>query len=134
MGAVFLDACVLIYAVEGPAETQVRLRTFFRDPSRTWASSELVRFEVLSGALRKPEPELVARHAALLSDLSCVFHPISRSVAERAAALRASHRLKPLDALHVATALVAGCTHFATNDRRLGAALGPMVLELVGAS
>ena len=44
---------------------------------------------------------------------------VTRDVARRAAQLRARHRLRPADALQVATALVHGATAFVTNDRRL---------------
>jgi predicted nucleic acid-binding protein len=44
---------------------------------------------------------------------------VTRDVARRAAQLRARYRLRPADALQVATALVHGATAFVTNDRRL---------------
>lgn len=44
---------------------------------------------------------------------------VTRDVARRAAQLRARHRIRPADALQVATALVHGATAFVTNDRRL---------------
>jgi len=42
--------------------------------------------------------------------------PISRPILERALKLRATHRVRTPDAIHAATALIAGCTLFATND------------------
>jgi len=44
---------------------------------------------------------------------------VTRDVARRAAQLRARYRLRPADALQVATALVHGATAFVTNDRQL---------------
>jgi predicted nucleic acid-binding protein len=44
---------------------------------------------------------------------------VTRDVARRAAQLRARYRLRPADALQVATALVHGAMAFVTNDRRL---------------
>lgn len=43
--------------------------------------------------------------------------PITAQIAERAADLRARYNLRTPDALHVATALDAGCDAFLTNDR-----------------
>lgn len=44
---------------------------------------------------------------------------VDRSIARRAAQLRAIHRVQPADALHVATALCHSATGFVTNDLRL---------------
>jgi predicted nucleic acid-binding protein len=51
---------------------------------------------------------------------------VTRDVARRAAQLRARYRLRPADALQVATALVHEATAFVSNDRRL-ARLAPML-------
>lgn len=50
---------------------------------------------------------------------------VTRDVARRAAQLRAQYRLRPADALQVATALLLGATAWVTNDRKL-ARLDPM--------
>ena len=47
------------------------------------------------------------------------FVPITASVSEKAALMRVSYGLKLPDALQVATALVAGCDAFLTNDAAL---------------
>jgi len=47
---------------------------------------------------------------------------ISDTVFDRAATLRARHRLKTPDALHLAAAIEAGCDEFWTNDHRLDTA------------
>jgi len=57
---------------------------------------------------------------------------VTRDVARQAAQLRARYRLRPADALQVATALVHGATAFVTNDRlltRLAPALDVVVLD-----
>ena len=45
-----------------------------------------------------------------------------RPVFDKATRLRAAHRLKSPDALHLAAAIESHCTQFWTNDRRLAAA------------
>lgn len=44
---------------------------------------------------------------------------VTRDIARRAAQLRARHRLRPADAIQVATALTQGASAFVTNDRGL---------------
>jgi predicted nucleic acid-binding protein len=42
--------------------------------------------------------------------------PVSVPIAEKAATLRATYRLRTPDAFHIATAIMAGCDAFLTND------------------
>jgi len=71
---------------------------------------------------------IVAREyeALLVHFPHLILADVTRGVARRAAQLRASYRLRPADALQVATALVRGATAFVTNDRRLSR-LGPLL-------
>ena len=55
---------------------------------------------------------------------------IDRSVARKAAELRARYRVRPADALQVTAGLVHGATAFLTNDHRL-ARLGPIIDVIV---
>jgi predicted nucleic acid-binding protein len=45
---------------------------------------------------------------------------VDRTMAERAAQLRVACELKTPDAIHLATAITAGASHFVTNDSELG--------------
>jgi predicted nucleic acid-binding protein len=57
---------------------------------------------------------------------------VNPPVARRAAQLRAEYSLRPADALHVATSLVAGATAWITNDRglrRLSSLIAVIVLD-----
>ena len=58
-------------------------------------------------------------------------YDMTRDVARRAAQLRAQYRLRPADAIQLATALIHNATAFVTNDRhlvRLSALLDVVVL------
>lgn len=48
-----------------------------------------------------------------------ILADVTRDVARRAAQLRARYRIRPADALQVASALLHGATAFVTNDRQL---------------
>ena len=55
---------------------------------------------------------------------------VDRSIARRAAELRAAYRLRPADAVQVATALVSGATAIVTNDAALARVRGLEVLVI----
>lgn len=52
-------------------------------------------------------------------------------VYEQTLQLRALHRLKTPDALHLAIARYYGCTDFWTNDDRLNAAAGDLAVDVL---
>lgn len=56
--------------------------------------------------------------------------PVDTAIAERAAELRARYNLRTPDAIQVATALVAGCEAFLTNDLALRRVADLRVLAL----
>jgi predicted nucleic acid-binding protein len=55
----------------------------------------------------------------LLNTRSITTELVSVAIAERAARLRVACRLRTPDALHIATAIIAGCDAFLTNDKGL---------------
>lgn len=65
-------------------------------------------------------PDVARDYEAALSHFpNLTVADVTRPVAQEAARLRAAYRLRPADALHVATAVVHGATAFVTNDRDL---------------
>ena len=61
-----------------------------------------------------------------------IWLPIPDIVYERALQLRAIHRLKTPDSLHLAIARYYGCTDFWTNDDRLNTAAGDLAVNVLG--
>lgn len=114
-GAVYLDANILIYAVEDTAGRGASLRPLFDRVDRGEVhavTSELTEAEVLVKPIRDGAAALRLQYEELLDPAGpLAIAPVSRAVLIRAAELRAAHPpLKLPDAIHSATALLAGCT------------------------
>lgn len=118
-----LDTAPFIYFVErNPAYVDLVREVVRRISLHAFSghTSVITLTEVLVQPLRLGNTALAQRYRRFLSrsrNLSLV--PISASVAERAADLRARYGLRTPDALQIATALNVGCTAFLTNDFRL---------------
>ncbi|PJI84858.1 type II toxin-antitoxin system VapC family toxin [Luteimicrobium subarcticum] len=116
---IYLDSCLVIYAVEDQGSRGTRLREMLaRD--EVFAVSPLVHLECLVGPLRRDDIDVEQRYRTVLA----LFHQVEldQTVIERAARLRATTLMKTPDALHVAAAQVHGCDALWTNDDRLAAA------------
>jgi predicted nucleic acid-binding protein len=94
-------------------------------------SSVLTLTEVLTLPYEKGAADLAHLYKTLLLQTPYLrLEPIGPQVAERAARLRAQHRLKTPDAVQLAVAQVAGCQAFLTNDASLRRVDSPAVLLL----
>lgn len=115
---VYLDTCLVIYLVEGEAGiAQTVEAAVLAQSAAEYCGSALLRLECLVGPLRSGNTALVEQYERMFASLSWL--PMPDSVYDHAARLRAAHALKTPDALHLATALEAGCDEFWTNDNRL---------------
>jgi predicted nucleic acid-binding protein len=118
---IYIDANILIYSVERVGPYAVQLAAFWRwvEAQRLAVlTSELTALETLVGPMKAGDLALEARfRLALYSSPELKLHPVTRSILERAAGLRAAYGgLKTPDAIHAATALEAGVSSFITND------------------
>ena len=115
---VYLDANIVIYFVEAFPDYQARIADLFRAivaADAVLVSSELTLAEVLVQPLRHRQTAIVQEYETFLTS-EIELAPISREVLRQAAQLRADLRMKMPDAIHVATAALAGCTLFVSND------------------
>lgn len=118
---IYIDANILIYSVERVQPYIPILDAFWRDVSMRYAhvlTSELTVLETLVGPLKAGDTtlEMLSRQA-LFSSSDLRLLPVSLSVLERAARLRATPSgFKIPDAIHAATALEANCGVLLTND------------------
>jgi predicted nucleic acid-binding protein len=119
-GAVYLDTDAIIYSVEkiDPYATLLQPLWLAAQAGQfTILSSDLALLEVLVKPLQNADSVLEhAFRALLLASREVQLLPISRSVLEAAARLRATTGIKTPDAIHAATGLEYGAALFVSND------------------
>ncbi len=122
-GIVYVDANSAIYSIEKIEPYNSLLLSMWQGAQAgdfRIVSSELLLLETLVKPLRTADAVLEASfRALLLSSHELRLMPITISILDSAAHLRAATGLKTPDAIHAATALAVGCDLFVTNDRNL---------------
>jgi predicted nucleic acid-binding protein len=132
--SVCLDANILIYLVEGEALQKARVLALWRAMMRHGIrvlASELAVGECLIGAFKSGVPEITNAYQRLFSEPDEVeLWPVDLKLITAAAALGAAHRLKLVDAMHLQSAIAAGCDLFITNDTGFRSGYGVRVVQL----
>ncbi|RAM51909.1 MAG: VapC toxin family PIN domain ribonuclease [Hapalosiphonaceae cyanobacterium JJU2] len=119
-GTIYIDTSVVIYTIEGNPDYYSLLQPLwskFYTGEIQIVSSELILMEVLVVPLRNGNNSLVADYEELLLSSQMQLIPISQSILQQAANLRATTNLKTPDAIHATTALSVSCNQFITNDK-----------------
>lgn len=119
---VYADTAVFIYTIEEHPDYYHLLRSLwiqFQASQLEIVSSELTLLETLIVPTRNLDIELIQAYEQLLLASPIQLLPITRLILKTATQLRAKTNLKTPDAIHVATALSAGCDLFLTNDTQL---------------
>lgn len=125
---VYLDTCIFIYWIEGPAPFDARVRTHLatlQAAGHRFAASAFSRLECLVKPLAVADGALLLDYERLFLAPDVTFVPLTAPVYERAASIRGGQayasgkRYSVQDALHLAAAVQAGCAWFLTNDHRL---------------
>ncbi len=124
MAAIYWDSCVAIYRVENVAPWAATLVQWLAslDANASLHVSDLTRMECRLAPLRAGNRELLDLYDDFFARPDLASVDLTWPVFDRATTLRATHRLKTPDALHLAAAIEAGCDQFWTNDKRLAAA------------
>jgi predicted nucleic acid-binding protein len=126
---IYLDACIIIYFIEEhPLFGDSVRQAIEKAQDRQFCVSPLVELECLVVPLRTGNHCLVALYETFFNNQAMLT--MDAQVYRLAAELRAHHRLKTPDALHLATAKSHGCTEIWTNDNRLNSAAGSMAVNL----
>jgi predicted nucleic acid-binding protein len=121
-----LDTNPIVYWLEGHALTD-RFQPIFEKYAAgevQFAITTVTIAEVLAGPLRAGDEALTARYRGILESWRVI--DLTAAVAERAARLRATLRLKPADAVQAASAFAIHADALVTYDRdfeRLGSSL-----------
>lgn len=133
--AVYLDTNVFVYAAEGFARYKAFIEGLFReiDAGHVDAvTSELTLAELLVKPLEIGRQDIADLYAELIqSSDQLIVIPIDRSILMAAARYRAQLKIKLPDAIHVATAVAAGCERFLSNDRNIKTPAG-LTLQKLG--
>jgi len=130
--AVALDTPVLIYYFQDQAPRVDRVAPVFERINRGNLRGiiSVINFaEVLAGPLRDGQDDLAASyHDWLRRSAGIEIVPADVDVAELAAEVRAVYNIGLPDAIVVATARLAGCSHVVTNDSSMARVQEPRVL------
>jgi predicted nucleic acid-binding protein len=119
----YVEAAPLIYYVEEHPDHVFKMDIIVDaaiQSSIELASSVITLTEVLVHPLKQGNSRLAQEYQDVLSGSDHFrLYDVTRQLAQTAAMLRARYELRTPDALHLATALDAGCDAFLTNDRGL---------------
>jgi predicted nucleic acid-binding protein len=122
---VYLDTHIFIYVLNDTpllAGPSLNLLQACADRHLLGLTGDATLAELLVKPLQRNDAAAVAAvRALLLDDGAITLVPHDRPCFERAAHLRATHGLKMVDALHLATAIQAGASCFISNDQRFPA-------------
>jgi predicted nucleic acid-binding protein len=119
-----LDSAPVIYLIEQAPRYLPLVEGLFYERLDTGLNHAVTSVVTLSEVLVKPtergRSDLVERYRERLSgNPSLEVVEITRRIAEQAATLRATHRVRLPDAFQLAAAIEHGASHFITNDKRL---------------
>ena len=118
-GLIYIDASSLIYSVERVEPYRTLLEPMWQeaqDGNVTIVSSPLLVLEALVKPLKDGNIGIETQYRELFVSNAVRLLDASYQVFEEAASIRAETGLRTSDAIHAATALLAECTLFVTND------------------
>jgi predicted nucleic acid-binding protein len=120
---VALDSAPLIYYIEEHPTYLPAIEPFFdalADGLLTAVTSTVTLAEVLTQPLRLGDAQLAATYRELLrSSTGLTLMPVTSTIAEEGARMRAAGEFRTPDAIQLATAVALGAKAFLTDDFRL---------------
>lgn len=119
---IYVDANVVIRLIEGDAATRAPLESRLlplRGTGRFLLTSRLTRLECRVKPLRANDVAVLSLYDAFFSSAEVEVLELAPAVVEKATDLRAKLNVKTPDALHLASAIMAGANAFLTGDHGL---------------
>ena len=116
---IYLDAAPVIYLVQQVVPWARMVRARMAQPGVQTVISDLTRLECRVKPIRDQDEVLLADFDRYFREDVNETVQLSSAAVNRATEIRAAHRFKTPDALHLGAALVSGCDAFLTNDHRL---------------
>jgi predicted nucleic acid-binding protein len=121
---VYCDSVIRMYFFDHTGPFNVRATTHLASLAAAkdrLAISDLVRLEYRVKPLKAGDTVKLTLFDAFCARPDVQVVPITTAVFDRATLIRATHKFKLADSLHLAAAVEAGCNRFLTNDTRLSA-------------
>ena len=118
----YLDSNIVMYLIENRplwAPKTAAAIDRLQSSGDILAVSGLTRMECRVGPLRTDDGFLLQAFDTFFSAAGVQVVRVTSNVWDRAAWIRAKHRFRALDSIHLAAAVEAGCDVFLTNDNRL---------------
>ena len=118
-GTIYLDASPIIYSIEKIAPYDALLNPLWqaaKSGQLRLVGSELLLLETLVKPVQLGDHLLETAFRQFLHAREMQLVPVTTAILEEAIQLRAKTRIKTPDAIHVATARLAQCDLFLTND------------------
>lgn len=128
MSRIFLDTNIFIYLLEDRGPRGKRATEIFNELSLRGdevLTSTLTLGELLVKPLEANDLALADRYRKTFRGPTVRLLMLDEAASEKFARIRADRAIKPPDAIQLATAAVAGCDLFITNDDRLATSRVP---------
>jgi predicted nucleic acid-binding protein len=115
----YLDTAPVIYTVEQVEGFAAAVDERLGRPEVALIASDMTRMECRVKPLREANTELLEDFDTFFADAVAEIVALSRSIIDRATAIRAQYGFRTPDAIHLAAAVESSCEVFLTNDHRL---------------